>query len=84
MNDYKPIDYYECWWGYGHMPNLNFDYDEANPSENSIKDISLANPHWDVVNYVLDVGEYWISDMNLDGFRLDVSITKKEIKKPTR
>ena len=72
MNDYKPIDYYECWWGHGHMPNLNFDFDEANPSENSIKDINLANPHWDVVNYVLDVGEYWISDMNLDGFRLDV------------
>ena len=48
------------------------DFDEANPSENSIKDINLANPHWDVVNYVLDVGEYWISDMNLDGFRLDV------------
>ena len=24
------------------------------------------------MNYVLDVGEYWISDMNLDGFRLDV------------
>ena len=41
MNDYKPIDYYECWWGHGHMPNLNFDFDEANPSENSIKDASL-------------------------------------------
>ena len=23
---FKPIDYYECWWGFGHMPNLNFDY----------------------------------------------------------
>ena len=71
-NNYKPIDYYECWWGYGHMPNLNFDYGEANPSENHIKDINLASPHWDVVNYVLDVSEYWISEMDLDGFRLDV------------
>ena len=71
-DNFKPIDYYECWWGYGHMPNLNFDFDEINPSENSIKDINLANPNWEVVNYVLDVGEYWISDMDLDGFRLDV------------
>ena len=71
-SNFKPIDYYECWWGYGHMPNLNFDFDEINPSENSIKDINLANPNWEVVNYVLDVGEYWILDMDIDGFRLDV------------
>ena len=71
-SNFKPLDYYECWWGYGHMPNLNFDFDEINPSENSIKDINLANPNWEVVNYVLDVGEYWISDMDIDGFRLDV------------
>ena len=70
--NFKPSDYYECWWGYGEMPNLNYDLDEINPSENSIKDISLANPNWEVVNYILDVSEYWISDMDLDGFRLDV------------
>ena len=71
-DNFKPIDYYECWWGYGHMPNLNFDFNEINPSENSIKDIAMAKPNWEVVNYILDVGEYWISDMDLDGFRLDV------------
>ena len=54
------------------MPNLNFDYNASNPSENSIKNINLANPNWEVVNYILDVSEYWISDMDLDGFRLDV------------
>jgi glycosidase len=70
--NFKPSDYYECWWGYGEMPNLNFDLSEINPSENSIKDINLATPNWEVVNYVLDVAEYWISDMDLDGFRLDV------------
>ena len=70
--NFKPSDYYECWWGYGEMPNLNYDLDELNPSENSIKNIDLANPNWEVVNYVLDVAEYWISDMDLDGFRLDV------------
>ena len=71
-SNFTPLDYYECWWGYGHMPNLNFDFNEINPSENSIKDINLAEPNWEVVNYVLDVGEYWISEMDIDGFRLDV------------
>ena len=70
--NFKPSDYYECWWGYGEMPNLNYDLNEINPSENSIKNIDLAVPNWEVVNYVLDVAEYWISDMDLDGFRLDV------------
>ena len=70
--NFNPSDYYECWWGYGEMPNLNYDLNEINPSENSIKNINLANPNWEVVNYILDVSEYWISDMDLDGFRLDV------------
>ncbi len=72
VTGFNPLDYYECWWGYGEMPNLNFDLDEINPSENSIKNISLANPNQEVVDYVLDVAEYWISDMDIDGFRLDV------------
>ena len=71
-SDYKPIDYYECWWGYGEMPNLNFDLDRTNPSENSVKDIGQSNPNWDVVNYILDVSEFWIGEMDIDGFRLDV------------
>ncbi len=71
--DYKPIDYYECWWGFGEMPNLNFDLELSNQTENSIKNVEDANPHWDVVNYLLDdVVEYWIGEMDLDGFRLDV------------
>ena len=72
ISSFNPLDYYECWWGYGEMPNLNFDYNANNPSENSIKNINLAKPNWDVVNYILNVSEYWISDMDLDGFRLDV------------
>ena len=70
--NFKPLDYYECWWGYGEMPNLNYDLNEINPSENATKNIDLAEPNWEVVNYVLNVAEYWISDMDLDGFRLDV------------
>ena len=69
---FKPLDYYECWWGFGEMPNLNFDLNAINPLENSIKNIDLAQPNWEVVNYILDVAEYWVSDMDIDGFRLDV------------
>ena len=72
IENYKPSDYYRCWWGYGEMPDLNYDLDEINPSENSIKNIDFANPNWPVVNHILDVAEFWISDMDIDGFRLDV------------
>tara|TARA_B100000945_G_C20425670_1_gene620372 strand:- start:2218 stop:4854 length:2637 start_codon:yes stop_codon:yes gene_type:complete len=70
--NYKPADYYRCWWGYGEMPDLNYDLNEINPSENAIKDINQATPNWDVVNHILDIAEFWISDMDIDGFRLDV------------
>jgi glycosidase len=40
--------------------------------KNIQKIINLATPNKEVVDYVLDVAEYWISDMDLDGFRLDV------------
>ena len=69
---YNPSDYYECWWGVGEMPDLNWDLTLPNPAENSIKNIDDADPNWDVVNYILDVAEYWIKDMDCDGFRLDV------------
>ncbi len=69
---FKPIDYYECWWGFGHMPNLNFDFSHPNQAENNIKNIELADPNWEVVNYILDVSEFWIKEMDIDGFRLDV------------
>ncbi|MCF7913362.1 MAG: alpha amylase N-terminal ig-like domain-containing protein [Candidatus Cloacimonetes bacterium] len=70
--NYTPSDYYECWWGFGEMPNLNYDLALANPEENSIKDISLAHPNMPVVNHILDVADFWIGEMDLDGFRLDV------------
>lgn len=70
--DYKPEEYYACWWGFGDMPDLNYDKSLSAGEENSIKNIENADPNRDVVNYILDVGEYWIKDMDLDGFRLDV------------
>ena len=42
ISDFKPSDYYECWWGYGEMPDLNYDLILPNPSENGIKNIDLA------------------------------------------
>ena len=70
--NFTPSDYYECWWDFGEMPNLNYDLTLANPEENSIKDITLAHPNMPVVNYVLDVADFWIGEMDIDGFRLDV------------
>lgn len=72
IQNFKPSDYYECWWGYGEMPNLNFDFELNNTSENAVKNIDLAAPNWKVVNYILNVSEYWLVEMDLDGFRLDV------------
>ena len=70
--DFNPSDYYECWWNVGEMPDLDYDRGRPNPAENGVKDIKDADPNWDVVNYVLSVAEYWIGEMDVDGFRLDV------------
>ena len=65
-------EFYACWWGFSHMPDLNYDLSRPNDQENSIRDIADAKPNWPVVNYVLDSAEWWMKDMNIDGFRLDV------------
>ncbi len=67
-----PCDYYDCWWGYPLHPNLNFDLSRPNKDENMIRDISAAKPNREVVNYLLNVAHYWLGDLNIDGFRLDV------------
>ncbi len=70
--DYKPSDYYECWWGFGEMPDLDYDLSRPNPAENGVKDITQAKVNWDVVNYLKKMVKFWIKDMDIDGFRLDV------------
>ncbi len=70
--DFKASDYYDCWWGFGMHPDLNYDLKLPNASENNITDISKATPNWPVVNYVLSVADYWLGDLDIDGFRLDV------------
>lgn len=66
-------DYYDCWWNFGQMPNLNFDMARANPDENSVIDISNARPNRPVVDHLLDAVEYWLADVDIDGYRLDVA-----------
>ncbi len=69
----KPLDYYDCWWGFGQMPDLNFDLSRPNPEEQSVKDISDAEPNMPLVDHLLDVAEFWLADEGVDGYRLDVA-----------
>jgi glycosidase len=70
--DFKPKDYYQCWWGIKDMPDLNFDLSRRHPFENYIRDINNAEVNWDLVNHILDSASRWISVFGMDGFRLDV------------
>jgi glycosidase len=69
--DFKPADYYACWWGFGSLPDFNFDLSRPNPDENSISDISKAQPNVAVVDYLLEATRQWVR-RGVDGFRLDV------------
>jgi glycosidase len=68
----NPIDYYDCWWGFGIHPVLNYDLSRSNADDNNVTDINDAEPNWDVVNYVLGCTRKWLGDFDIDGFRLDV------------
>jgi glycosidase len=69
----NPLDHYDCWWGFGQMPNLNFDLKRANPDEQSVVDIEDAEPNWPLVDHLLDIAEFWLTDIGVDGYRLDVA-----------
>ncbi len=70
--DFQPREYYQCWWGIKDMPDLNYDLSRQHPYENYIRDINNAEVNWDLVNHILDAASWWISDIGMDGFRLDV------------
>jgi len=69
---WKPGDYYNCWWGFGDLPDLNFDLSRDDKAEIPIRDVKDAQPNLALVNYLLDATEYWLKEADADGVRLDV------------
>ena len=69
---WKPGDYYTCWWGFGDLPDLNFDLSRDDKAEVPIKDIKDAQPNIGMIKYLLDTTAYWLKDAGVDGVRLDV------------
>jgi glycosidase len=69
---WKPADYYYCWWGFGDLPDLNFDLSRNNDAEKAVRDVSQAQVNVPLVNHLLDATEFWLRDMDCDGVRLDV------------
>ncbi len=70
---WKPADYYACWWGFGDLPDLNFDLARYGGAEHAVRDLSDATPNIQLVRELLDTTEFWLKDMDCDGVRLDVA-----------
>ena len=70
--DFKPKEYYQCWWGIKDMPDLNFDLSRTHPSENYVHDIAKAVPNHTLVDHLLECVHWWLVEIGIDGFRLDV------------
>jgi len=70
---WEPKNYYDCWWGFGDLPNLNYDLSRPQAAENGVTDIKDAQPNIALVKYLLDTTEYWLKDVDCDGVRLDVA-----------
>ncbi len=70
--DFKPKEYYQCWWGIKDMPDLNFDLSRPHPEENAIRNIKEARPNAALVDYLLSTVRWWLLEIGIDGFRLDV------------
>lgn len=70
--DFNASDYYDCWWGFGLHPNLNYDLGRANADENNVDDMAKAKPNQALVDYVLKTADVWLGEFDIDGFRLDV------------
>ncbi len=68
----KPEDYYACWWGFGDLPDLNFDLSRPNAQENGVKSIAEAQPNRPLLQHLSEVTAFWIGAMDCDGVRLDV------------
>jgi glycosidase len=69
---WKPGDYYYCWWGFGDLPDLNFDLSRNNDAEKAVREASQAQVNVGLVKHLLDTTEYWLKEADADGVRLDV------------
>ncbi|NNE42776.1 MAG: DUF3459 domain-containing protein, partial [Gemmatimonadetes bacterium] len=75
LPSHEPTDwteYYECWWGFAHMPDLNFDLSRSSSQENGVASVEDAEVNQPVVDYILESARWWLEDLDIDGFRLDV------------
>jgi cyclomaltodextrinase len=72
QHPWKPGDYYYCWWGFGDLPDLNFDLSRNNDAEKLVRDVRDAQVNVGLVNHLLDATEFWLKEMDVDGVRLDV------------
>jgi glycosidase len=70
--DFKPKEYYQCWWGIKDMPDLNYDLSRHHPEENAIRHIESAQVNKPLIDYLMDTIRWWLLDIGIDGFRLDV------------
>ena len=70
--EFNPKDYYQCWWGIKDMPDLNYDLYRTHPEENAVKDIKDAVPNPSLIEYLMKVVHWWLDEIDIDGFRLDV------------
>ncbi|HPS39589.1 MAG TPA: alpha-amylase family glycosyl hydrolase [Candidatus Cloacimonadota bacterium] len=71
-SDFKPKDYYQCWWGIKDMPDLNYDLSRPHPDENAVTDIEQAEPNATLIAHLMEVVRWWLREVDIDGFRLDV------------
>ena len=69
---WKAADYYDCWWGFGSLPDLNFDLSRSATAEKSITDIKQAQPNIGLIHHLLEATDYWLKEVDADGVRLDV------------
>ncbi len=70
--NFKPKEYYQCWWGIKDMPDLNYDLSRHHPEENLVRNIKEAQPNAALVDYLISTVRWWLLDIGIDGFRLDV------------
>lgn len=70
--NFNAEEYYQCWWGIKDLPEFNYDFLREPPEEDKVADIQQASPNVELVNYLLESMKYWVEEMNIDGFRLDV------------